>query len=133
MGDTTAEGRLMQIGEVAERTGMSLPTLRHYDETGLLAPSGRSSGNFRLYSQADLERLMVIRRMKPLGFTVEEMRELLATYTGLRSVEVTPARREQLLGSLRATLADAVERRDRLRVQLDRADEFIEVLRSAMD
>ena len=123
--------RLMQIGELAERTGMSLPTLRHYDETGLLSPSARTSGNFRLYSEADHERLMVIRRMKPLGFSVEEMRELLVVVSGLRrSPAAPPAERAELLATLRAFLSTASERRDKLQRQLDRADEFIAVLRN---
>jgi DNA-binding transcriptional MerR regulator len=121
----------MRIGELAERTGLSLPTLRHYDETGLLSPSARTAGNFRLYSEADYERLMVIRRMKPLGFTVEEMSELLVVVDGLRRTPPpSRAAREQLLGDLRRFTAAAVERRTRLEVQLARADEFIAVLRN---
>ena len=118
----------MRIGELAERTGLSLPTLRHYDETGLLSPSARTSGNFRLYSEADYEKLMVIRRMKPLGFTVDQMRQLLVVVEGLRSTTVTGDERERLVGEMRVFIADATERRGRLRRQLDRADEFIQIL-----
>lgn len=67
----------MRIGEVATRTELSLRTIRHYEETGLVVPSARSRGGFRLYTEADVARLMVIRRMKPLGFTLDEMRDLL--------------------------------------------------------
>ncbi|WP_368680586.1 MerR family transcriptional regulator (plasmid) [Rhodococcus opacus] len=69
--------RHMQIGEVAERTELSIKTIRHYDEVGLVTPSERSAGGFRLYTDADVQRLLVIRRMKPLGFTLDEMRQLL--------------------------------------------------------
>lgn len=69
----------MQIGEVAERTGLSIRTLRHYDEVGLVPPSERSAGGFRLYTEADVERLIVIRRMKPLEFTLDEMSTLLTS------------------------------------------------------
>ena len=122
--------RLIRIGEMAERTGLSLPTLRHYDETRLLSPSARTSGNFRLYSEADYEKLMVIRRMKPLGFTVDQMRELLVVVEGLRSPDVAGDEREALLATLRIFIADATERRERLQRQLERADEFIEILRT---
>lgn len=64
---------------------MSLRTLRHYDEIGLLQPSGRSDGGFRLYTEEDLERLLVIRRMKPLGFTLEEMHEVMGVVDWRRS------------------------------------------------
>ena len=80
MPDETAT---MQIGELAERTEMSLRTIRHYDEVGLLTPSGRSEGGFRLYTHDDYLRLMVIRRMKPLGFSLDEMAELLRVVDAL--------------------------------------------------
>lgn len=68
---------LLQIGEVAARTELSVKTIRHYDEVGLVTPSSRSGGGFRLYTDDDVSRLIAIRRMKPLGFTLDEMRELL--------------------------------------------------------
>ena len=81
----------MQIGEVAARTELSLRTIRHYEETGLVIPSARSQGGFRLYTEADVARLMVIRRMKPLGFTLDEMRDLLDATDRLDSDEELPA------------------------------------------
>ena len=47
---------LMKIGEVAERTSLSIRSLRHYDELGLASPSAHSPGGFRLYTEADVER-----------------------------------------------------------------------------
>ncbi|NLF92110.1 MAG: MerR family transcriptional regulator [Corynebacterium marinum] len=67
----------LRIGDVAERTGLSIRTLRHYGEVGIVSPSGYTPGGFRLYSEADIERIMLIRRMKPLEFTLDEMREFL--------------------------------------------------------
>ena len=63
----------MQIGEVGERTGLSLRTIRHYEEIGLVAPTARSKGGFRLYGEADVERLLLVKTMKPMEFTLEEM------------------------------------------------------------
>ncbi|MGP5377674.1 MerR family transcriptional regulator [Brachybacterium alimentarium] len=71
------QGRMMHIGEVAERTGLSLRTIRHYDEVKLLPPSGRTEGGFRLYTESDVERLVHIRRIAPLGFTLEETTDIL--------------------------------------------------------
>lgn len=68
--------RLLQIGEAAERVGLSLRTVRYWEEVGLVTPSARSIGRFRLYSEADVERLLLLKQMKPLGLTLEEMREL---------------------------------------------------------
>lgn len=66
---------LMKIGEVAERTALSIRSLRHYDEMGLASPSAHSPGGFRLYTDADVDRLLMIRRMKPLGFPLARIRE----------------------------------------------------------
>lgn len=65
--------RALRIGEVAERTGLTRRTLRHYDELGLLVPSGRSSSDYRLYSEADLVRLLQIQSLKALGLNLAEI------------------------------------------------------------
>ncbi|MEU8230487.1 MerR family transcriptional regulator [Actinoplanes sp. NPDC048967] len=80
-------GRHMQIGEAAERVGLSIRTIRHYEDAGLVVPSARSEGGFRLYTEPDLDRLRVVKRMKPLGFTLEEMRDLLQLLNGLATAE----------------------------------------------
>ncbi|WGW11609.1 MerR family transcriptional regulator [Saxibacter everestensis] len=116
----------MHIGEVAERTGLSLRTIRHYDEIGLLPASARTDGGFRVYTSSDLNRLMVIRRMKPLGFTLDQMAELLNLVDRLAVAEAEPAARARL-GEY---IAMAEEKRDELELNLARADEFITVLRS---
>ena len=75
----------MQIGEVAARVGLSLRTIRHWDEVGLVVPSERSAGGFRLYNEADIERLALVKTLKPLDFSVEQMRDLLDTIDGVES------------------------------------------------
>ncbi len=124
--------RSMQIGEIAQLTDLSLRTLRHYDEVGLLRPSGRSEGGFRLYTADDLERLLVIRRMKPLGFTLEEMVEVMRTIEAISSSDPSGSEvdeeRTDARHRLLATLDEAYTRRDKLRRQLGMADEFIGLL-----
>ncbi|MFJ3983736.1 MerR family transcriptional regulator [Streptomyces fungicidicus] len=115
----------MQIGEVAARTELSLRTIRHYEETGLVIPSARSRGGFRLYTEADVARLMVIRRMKPLGFSLDEMRSLLEATDRLDSGdELSPEERASLLERMRDFEQAALRRVEDLRVQLSRAEEF---------
>jgi DNA-binding transcriptional MerR regulator len=70
------EGDLLQIGEVAERTGLSLRTVRYYDEVELARPSARTEAGYRLYSERDVARLEALKRMKSLGLSLEQMREL---------------------------------------------------------
>ncbi|SMQ21429.1 DNA-binding transcriptional regulator, MerR family [Streptomyces sp. Ag82_O1-12] len=119
----------MQIGEVAARTELSLRTIRHYEETGLVVPSARSRGGFRLYTEADVARLMVIRRMKPLGFTLDEMRALLQATDRLDSgEELTPGDREGLVDRVRDFERAAQQRVEELRTRLSRAEEFAATL-----
>lgn len=66
-----------QIGEAAAQTGLSLRTIRFYEEVGLVPPSGRTTGGFRLYTDADIERLQLVKDLKPLDFSLEEMGEVL--------------------------------------------------------
>lgn len=110
---------LMQIGEVASRVGLSLRTLRHWDEVGLVVPSARSAGGFRLYTEADVERLLLVKTLKPLDFTLEQTVELLATMdaveAGADQDERSPA---ELQASLAMFRAAADSRIDVLRSQL---------------
>jgi MerR family copper efflux transcriptional regulator len=85
-GDLRRPATHMQIGQVAERTELSVRTLRHWEEAGLVTPSARTAGGFRLYTEGDVERLRTIRRMKPLGFTLDEMKQLLASLDVLAEV-----------------------------------------------
>lgn len=119
----------MQIGEVASRTELSLRTIRHYEETGLVVPSARSQGGFRLYTEADVARLMVVRRMKPLGFTLDEMRALLEATDRLDlGDELSADEREQLLERVRGFEWAARQRVADLRARLARAEEFAATL-----
>lgn len=115
----------MHIGAVAERTELSFRTLRHYDEIGLVNPSERSEGGFRLYSEADVERILLIRRMKPLDFTLEQMRELLDITHDVAQPNA-PAEARQKLQEIEAI---ATERRTVLERKVAMADEFLARLR----
>ena len=67
----------LQIGEVAERTGVTQRTLRFYEEKGLLKPPTRMDGGFRLYSEQDVHRVEQVRRLQNLlGVTLAEIKEM---------------------------------------------------------
>ncbi len=119
----------MQIGEVAERTGLSLRTIRYYEEMGLVRPSARSTGGFRLYTEADVSRLLLIKRMKPLDFSVEDMRDLLGLLDLLEISPTEPGKREFLLDRLAMYSAVADARVLALHDQLETADRFAGDLR----
>jgi Cu(I)-responsive transcriptional regulator len=66
------------IGALAKRGGVGIDTVRYYERSGLLAPKTRLASGYRRYSAAEVARLRFIRRAQALGFTLNEVRELLA-------------------------------------------------------
>ncbi|MFL2000933.1 MULTISPECIES: MerR family transcriptional regulator [unclassified Microbacterium] len=116
MGDRT-----MHIGELADRLGLSQRSLRHWDEIGLLTPSGRSDGNFRVYSEADEEKGRFVMLMKPLGFSLDEIAELAA------SRDASPQHPLAALSPERRThFAEAARSRgEKLRRDLAAVDDFL--------
>ncbi|ROS23350.1 DNA-binding transcriptional MerR regulator [Rathayibacter sp. PhB127] len=119
----------MRIGELADRSSLSLRTIRHYDEVGLLRPSGRTEGGFRLYTERDFDRLLLIRRMKPLGYTLDAMTELLRVVDSLEQAQ-TPEETAAIRAQLAAFEEEASLRRAKLQDQLAMADEFLALLRA---
>lgn len=105
---------VMHIGEVADRTRLSHRTIRYYDQTGLL-PAARTLGGFREYTESDVERLLMIRTLKPLGFSLEEMGDVLELLDS-----DTPDDAD-----LGAVVARVRERRERLAQSLADADALL--------
>lgn len=68
---------LLRVGELAERTGLTVRTLHHYDQIGLLTPAARSRSGYRLYDAEAVERLTKILLLKHLGLSLDEIRDLL--------------------------------------------------------
>ncbi|WP_370617813.1 MerR family transcriptional regulator [Mumia sp. Pv 4-285] len=125
-------GSAMHIGEVAARTELSLRSLRHWDEVGLLRPSGRTEGGFRLYTEDDVEKILAIRRMKPLGFSLDQMSVAMRDIETLADPAADTDAADEATRRLVAVLEDAAERRARLEAQLAMADEFISSLESRL-
>jgi DNA-binding transcriptional MerR regulator len=119
----------LQIGEVSERTGLSLRTIRYYEQMGLVTPSARTSGGFRLYTESDIARLMLVRRMKPLEFSMEEMRDVLALLDALEARGDTAGQRAVLLDRLAMYREVADQRVQAMREQLEIGEEFAKALR----
>ena len=121
--------RLHHIGQVAERVGISLRTVRYYEEQGLLVPEARTTGGFRLYSDDQIERLSLIKQMKQLGFTIDETRALLRARDVMHDPGSNPAERELATTRLREFAAVASNRCEELSLALDRASELARRLR----
>lgn len=112
-----AGGKHWTIGEVAERAHVSVRTLHHYDEIGLLVPSARSDAGYRLYAEAELERLYHILLYRELGFPLAEIARLLDDPT---------LDRRSALQAQRELLARKRRKLDQVLRAVDRALETIE-------
>lgn len=108
----------MNIGEVANRSGLPAKTIRYYEEIGLITPL-RSGNGYRAFQDSDLHRLAFLGRARALGFTIEDCRTLLALYADdqRESAQVKALAEEHLhtiddkiaqLQSMRDTLAHLV-------------------------
>ena len=110
----------MQIGEVARATGVSAKMIRHYESIGLIPAADRRDSNYRDYSRHDVHRLGFIRRARDLGFSMDEIRDLLRLWgdSARSSAEVKALtlghvaeleKRIGLLGEMRDTLTHLAE------------------------
>lgn len=108
----------LTVGELAERTGMTVRTLHHYDEIGLLRPAARTPAGYRLYGPAEVRRLQHIASLRRLGLSLDDIRRCLA--------EGDPTFPEVLdahLDHLDEEILTAMEQRDRLRRIRKRVDD----------
>ena len=111
----------MQIGTVAETSGISTKAIRYYESVGLIQAATRSHSGYRIYGERDLRTLRFIQRARGLGFSVEEVGDLLALWrdTDRHSAQVKALARRHVadidrkvaeLGGMRDTLIDLIER-----------------------
>lgn len=99
--------RGLKRGELAQRTGSNLETIRYYEKIGLLPEPPRSSSDYRIYDETHVRRLRFVMRGRQLGFTIEEIRNLLGLVDGRRQTcaEVRNMT-EHHLNDIRGKIAD---------------------------
>lgn len=119
----------MRIGEVSDRVGLSLRTLRHYDEIGLVVPSDRSAGGFRFYTEADVARLELVKTLRPLDLSLDQIRELVETIDAAESA-TDPDEVEQVAGRLSMYRVLAESRVETLRAQVQGLERLSREVRS---
>jgi len=111
----------LTIGDAASRSGVPAKTIRYYEEIGLIRPAERGANHYRSYSEADVAMLRFVGRARRLGFSVQELKQLVALYRdrGRASADVKAiavqhiARIDRKLAELqtvRAALSDLAER-----------------------
>lgn len=108
-----AEKTLLRIGDVAQRTGITLRTLRYYEELALIEPDNRTKGNFRLYSPSVVQRVQFINSLKKLDFSLEEIRDVLGPANDIKNdCDVIERTRKALLVKKEKITAKLIEMAD---------------------
>ncbi|MEE9913396.1 MAG: MerR family transcriptional regulator [Deltaproteobacteria bacterium] len=113
------------IGELARQLDMSQRTIRYYEEIGLLNSIKRVEGGRRIYTDADLRRLKLIKRLKIMGMTLSEMQELESMWTYEKSSEKVLKRLLELLGNHLKRLDERIADLDILRHEIREYQERI--------
>jgi DNA-binding transcriptional MerR regulator len=123
----------LQIGEVAERTGVTQRTLRFYEEKGLLQPPNRMEGGFRLYSEADIQRVERIKRLQQLlGFSLAEIKEMVEAEEVKLQLRAE-YRPDAALTEKRAQLTEAIAITERQRALIAQKVEALVEMQSKLD
>jgi len=105
----------LTIGAVAKRAGVAIDTIRYYEREGLLPEPARRASGYRSYGEAAVAQLRFIRRAKDLGFTLEEIRELLALSADRqRGVKAVKQRAQRRLAAIDQRVAELQRVRDGL-------------------
>jgi MerR family copper efflux transcriptional regulator len=105
----------LTIGTVAKRAGVPIDTIRYYEREGLLPEPLRRASGYRSYNETAVRQLRFIRRAKDLGFTLEEIRDLMALSSDRRGgVKAVRKRAEQRLASIDARIAELMRIRQGL-------------------
>ncbi len=109
----------LSIGQLAAAAGTPAATIRYYEKIGLLSAPTRSDGNYRQYDHDDLNRLTFVRRAREIGFTVDQVRNLL-TFSDQREDDccAVMAMTGEHLQAVEQKIADLVLLRDHLRALL---------------
>jgi MerR family transcriptional regulator, copper efflux regulator len=106
------------IGQLAKRGGVGIDTVRYYERNGLLEPRGRLASGYRRYGELEVARLRFIRRAQALGFTLKEVKELLAL-SAQRDVGRVKRSAQAKLRDVETRIADLVRVRDGLATLID--------------
>jgi len=117
-GDPTVATHL-QIGEVARRAGVTIRTIRFYEEKGLLTAASATSGGIRLYTERDVNRLLFVRRLKILGLSIDQIKECLGTISDGSTRRVRVENTVELLTMQREKIDEQISALKGIRGEID--------------
>jgi DNA-binding transcriptional MerR regulator len=130
--EDASQAATYQIGEVAARIGLSQRTIRHYDDLNIIKPSARTAGGFRLYTDADVQRFLLIKPFKPLGIGLEEVRAVTHALDVLVAGEPSEEHVATARDHLQHALDLIVERQAELADALVAAEHTVQQLRTTL-
>ncbi|WP_319484654.1 helix-turn-helix domain-containing protein [uncultured Cohaesibacter sp.] len=108
---------MLSIGELSKTSGVKVPTIRYYEQIGLIAAADRSEGNQRRYEAEDLKRLTFVKHARDLGFSLDDIKSLLA----LKDDEKCPCKgADEILARHLSDVRDRIARLQRLETELER-------------
>lgn len=108
---------MLSIGDLSRRTGVKIPTIRYYEQMGLIEPPERSEGNQRRYTRRELERLSFIRHARDLGLNIDSIRELIELSA---HPEQPCAHADRIAAEQLQAVRDKISRLQRLEAELER-------------
>lgn len=108
---------MLTIGDLSKTTGVKVPTIRYYEQAGLLSHSERSEGNQRRYSRSERERLSFIKHARELGLTIDAIRELIDLST---HPEKPCAQADRIAAEQLAAVREKIARLKKLEAELER-------------
>ena len=111
--------RLLQIGELAKRARVSIRTVRYYEEKDLLKPNSMTSGGIRLYSDKELNRLILIRRLIDLGLNIDEIKISLGSDSPNDNRQIRVEHTLELLRLQKDKLAEEITRLSDIQKEVD--------------
>lgn len=126
---SSENAQLLRIGDLARRTGKTARAIHLYEELGLLRPATRSSGGFRLYERSAIERVRWIDLLHGMGFSLQEMSELLRSWWGSDLGPDAMARLRELFARKLEETRAAIGRFRQLEVELTEGLAYLETCR----
>lgn len=123
---TSTNGHLLRIGDLARATGKTVRAIHLYEELGLLRPATRSSGGFRLYEESAIERVRWIDSLHGLGFSLQEMREVLQRWWSADQGDAAMADLRALFTRKLAETRETITRHRQLERELEDGLRYLE-------
>ncbi len=125
-GTVSGKPQLLRIGDIARATGKTVRAMHLYEELGLLQPATRSTGGFRLYDPSAVERVRWIELLHGLGFSLQEMREVLKNWWSAEHGTTAMADLRELFTRKLAQTREAIVRHQRLERELEEGLRYLE-------